>query len=129
MGFRAFFNFGPFRERTERKAAALVHDVADYTAARAVDYAPVDTGFLASHIQVIDLAGNLGSRVVSTAFYSMWVHDGHLSRGGNWVPGRPFLTMALADARREFPRIAARQTVSTGGVHNPEGFLSTTFTT
>src|SRR3954466_13387115 len=99
MGILVSLNgLNPFRKPIERKAAALAHDVADFVAARAVDYAPVDTGFLAGHIQVLDLAGNLGSRVVSTARYSIWVHDGFVSRGGRWVPGRPFLTMAIADA-------------------------------
>jgi hypothetical protein len=127
MGFRWWFKPKAAHDLIDRAVLDSLREVADFTAARAVVHAPVDTGFLASHIRMEELAGGLGFRVVSSAFYSMFVHEGFVSRGGTFVAGRPFLTLAIADARAEWPSIAAR--VSTGGTHNPEGFLSTTFTT
>lgn len=117
MGFKSWFNSAAVVETARRKAHAAIHEVADYAAQRAVDYAPVDTGFLATHIHVEELAGGLGWRVVSTAHYSADVHR-----------RIPYLAMGLADAKQLWPAFARAQ-ASTGGVHNPEGFLSTSFTT
>jgi hypothetical protein len=126
---RFVWNPQPAREAILRAAKDSMRDMATYMAQRAVDYAPVDTGFLASHIQMVELAGDEGFRVISTAFYSEFLEFGHMSRGGSWVAPRPFMRNALADAAQQWPTIAGRHRVGTGGEHNPEGFLGTTFTT
>jgi hypothetical protein len=126
---RFVWNPQPAREALIRAAKDAMRDMATYTAQRAVDYAPIDTGFMAHHIQMIELAGDEGFRVISPAFYSIHVHAGFVSRAGTWVPGRPFITWALADAAQQWPTIAGRHRVGTGGEHNPEGFLGTTFST
>jgi hypothetical protein len=118
MGFRSWFNPAAAREMARQKAHAALGEVADYAAARAVDYAPVRTGFLASHIRSEELANGLGYRVVATAFYASHVHA-----------RIPFLALGLADAARIWPTVARAQATTSVGSHNPEGFLSTTFTT
>jgi hypothetical protein len=115
---KSWFNPKAARELARRNALAALHEVADYAAHRAILYAPVDTGFMVSHIRVEELAGGLGFRVVSTAFYSAYVHQ-----------RIPFLAMGLADAAAVWPAFARAQASTLGGVHNPEGFLSSTFTT
>jgi HK97 gp10 family phage protein len=111
-----------------RTAKDTMRDAATYMAQRAVDHAPVDTGFMASHIQMVELANDLGFRVISTAFYSGYVEFGSM-HGGTWVAPRPFMRMALADTAQHWPSIAAGHRIGSGGTHNPEGFLGTTFTT
>jgi hypothetical protein len=117
MGFRNWFNPGAAREMARRKVHAALGEMADYAAHRSIEYAPIDTGFLVNHIRAEELAGGLGWRVVSSAFYSVPVHH-----------RIPFMTMGLADAAQLWPQFARAQ-ASTGGTHNPEGFLSATFTT
>jgi hypothetical protein len=117
MGIRSWFNPRAAREMARRNALAALGEVADYAAARAVDYAPVRTGYLAGHIRAEELANGLGFRVVASAHYAAHVHA-----------RIPFLAMGLADAAHIWPT-AARAQASTTGTHNPEGFLSATFTT
>lgn len=114
---KSWFNPKAAREMARRNAHNALYQVADYAAHRAIHYAPIDTGFMVSHIRVEELAGGLGWRIVSTAFYSRYVHM-----------RVPFLALGIADAAAIWPS-AARQVLSTAGTHNPEGFLSTTFTT
>jgi hypothetical protein len=117
MGLRSWFNPAAAREMARRKVHAALGEVADYAAHRAIEYAPIDTGFLVSHIRAEELAGGLGWRVVATPFYAAYVHR-----------RIPFLAMGLHDAAQLWPQFARAQ-ATTGGQHNPEGFLSSTFTT
>lgn len=117
MGFRSWFRPEAALEMARRNTMAALDEMADYAAARAVDYAPVRTGFLASHIHKEELGGGLGYRVIATAFYAVHVHN-----------RIPFLAMALDDAAQLWPTFARAQ-AGTGGTHNPEGFLGATFTT
>jgi hypothetical protein len=129
MGLNFVWNPQPAREALIRAGKDAMRNAATYMAQRAVDYAPVDTGFLASHIQMVELAGDEGFRVISTAFYSTFIEFGFVSRGGTWVAPRPFMRNALADTAQHWPEFASRQRIGSGGEHNPEGFLGTTFTT
>lgn len=127
------FNWNPFaaKKAMVEMGQHVAREAAQFMAARAVLYAPVDTGHLAYNIHVQELGSGLGFRVVSTAFYSPYVEFGHLSTGGTWVAPNPFLRRALADTVDEWPQLAGQQRLdsASGSTHNPEGFLGTTFTT
>lgn len=121
---------GPAKDSLLAAARNAAHEMADFMAARAVDYAPVDTGFMSFRIQVIEVgAGNdIGYRVVSPAAYSRYVEFGHMAGSGTWVAPNPFMRRALADAQAEWPAIVGRNRVGAGG-NQGHDFLGTTFTT
>lgn len=130
MNLRSWWNGEAVKQQLVARAREAAREAATFMGQRAVDYAPVDTGFLASHIQVIELANDLGFRVVSTAFYSAYQEFGFLTASGTWVPPKAFMRRALAETAQHFPEIVKGQRISTSATtHNPEGFLGTTFDT
>lgn len=102
------------------KAQAILYHIgrgsmaaaAEYLGQRAVDYAPVDTMFLAQNIKVYAGTGDIAAEVISHAYYSQWVEFGHMTPGGTWVAPRPYMRMAMADTVREFPEIVRRYTTT-----------------
>lgn len=65
----------------------------------------VDTGAMLNS-GVVQPAGDLGRRVAFTTDYALYVHEGHHTRSGSFVPGRPFLTRAVEQVRPQVERLA-----------------------
>jgi Bacteriophage HK97-gp10, putative tail-component len=106
MAIRNSINLDRVRQFLFGRAAATVGEAAQFMAARARQYCPVDTGFMQSTITVVSSRGGATSSVLVTADYAQWVEFGHYSIAGTWVPPNPFMRNALADTIREFPTIA-----------------------
>lgn len=68
-----------------------------------VEMGAVDTGAMLNS-GTVQPAGDLARRIVFTADYSLYVHEGHRTRGGSHVPGRPFLSKAVDEARPDIMR-------------------------
>lgn len=116
-------------------AAILYHvgrgsmlDAANYMAARAVDHAPVDTGYLSFNIAVVPGVGesSIVAQVVSMAPYSQWVEFGHQTIAGNFVPPNPYMRRAMADTAREFGEIARKRSIARPERYDPASYLTTT---
>lgn len=97
---------------------------AEFMRRKAIEYCPVDTGFLRDSIVIVERISNEAEKkewvVIATAPYAAYVEMGHFSVrvGGRfapvrhthplpvqWVPPNPFMRKALADTIREFPRL------------------------
>lgn len=67
----------------------------------------VDTGEMLNS-GVVESAGTLTRRVTFTAEHSLYVHEGHRTRGGSsFVPGRPYLSTAVDQERQGIERLVA----------------------
>jgi hypothetical protein len=55
-------------------------------------------------------AGGDRFRVVFPIDYALYVHEGHRTRGGGFVPGRPFLSTAI-EAQRSNLQARAREAI------------------
>jgi HK97 gp10 family phage protein len=77
---------------------------AQYVAGRARVYCPVDTGRLRASIDVDGTQAGAKWNVVVPAYYAKYVEFGTL-HGNYWIAPNPFFRRALADGRKEFPRI------------------------
>lgn len=78
---------------------------ADYLAATARDYCPVDTGYLRSTIDVFP-DGSDGFVVAVTAGYAEWVEFGHVAHG-TWVPPNPFFRTAVQATASNWPTLVS----------------------
>jgi hypothetical protein len=106
MGIRNSINLDRVRQFLFGRGMATIGEAAQFMAARARQYCPVDTGFMQSTITVVTSRGGATSSVIVTAPYAHWVEFGHYSITGTWVPPNPFMRNALSDTAREFPTIA-----------------------
>jgi HK97 gp10 family phage protein len=75
---------------------------AQFVAKRAREYAPVDTGYMRDHIHAKKQGD--GAAMISEAFYS-----GYVEWGTRYMAAQPFLRPAIADGRREIPKITAKE--------------------
>lgn len=112
----------------EQAGADAIRRTAEFMAERARMYAPVDTGFLVSQIQVIASSGSSDVHVISGASYSEFVEFGFHHIAGIWIPPNPFMRKALADAAAEFPNIARGVRVDRPGGARDAAHLGATFT-
>lgn len=92
------------KARLRAQGMEAARQCAEFMAARARLYVPVDTGFLRESIVVMATMSGTRYSVIATANYARYVEFGHMA-GGTWVPPNPFMRRALADARRQFPAI------------------------
>lgn len=116
-------------------ANSIMSEAAQFMAARARQYAPIDTGFLKSSIIVtsenIVFPGNSGQTVsytvMATAIYATWVEFGHVTKSGRHVPPNPYMRKALSDTQVAFSRIASGITLdnfATNDLHGPQNYPS-----
>jgi hypothetical protein len=88
-------------EQSGREGARLA---AEFVAERARIYAPIDTGELRASISVLSSQGGSLWHVVATAKHARWVEYGSM-HGNTFISPNPFMRRAMADGRREFPRL------------------------
>lgn len=108
MTLQNTIDLNAIRQQFDRNGNRLVVRMAEFTAARAWAYAPVDTGTLRNSIHVVYDNMGMIAYVAVDAPYSVYVEYGHRTHsvaGAAWIPANPFLRSAIADAIAEFPRI------------------------
>ena len=66
----------------------------------------VDTGRMLNS-GVVEPVGPLARRIHFTAPYSLYVHEGHRTRGSTFVPGRPYLSTAVDQERGGIQQLIA----------------------
>jgi hypothetical protein len=94
------------RRESQRFSDETARDVLKRAQSNIVSMGAVDTGAMHDSGSV-QAAGQGSHRVVFTVEYALYVHEGHRTRGTTFVPGRPFLTTAIEDARAGIPQQAA----------------------
>lgn len=108
--------------RLEKAGAEGAREAAEYVLHRARSYCPVDTGELVGSGKVESSMGGKVWNVVFTAPHARAVEFGSM-HGNTFIAPQPFLRRAMADGRREFPRILKQAMVTArDGEH-----LGTTF--
>ncbi len=93
-------DFGLLADRLEREAPEVVTKVTADIHGTAVNDSPYDTGNLAGTHQM-DIAGLQGMITVE-AFYGLFVHEGHRTRSGGYVAGRPWFRVAFDHYQESF---------------------------
>ncbi len=89
---------------------------AEFMLERATEYAPKDTGYMASTIGVLSeidrpgrsVAGNYVHTIFCMADYARYVEFGYYSIAGTWIPPQPFMRRAIADTAERWPEIAGQ---------------------
>lgn len=108
LDVKSWWNGDAVRERLKAGARQGARQAAEFVAERARMYCPVDSGDLKRSIRVPrDEAGDVWM-VVATMPYAGHVEYGTEHHTGNVsyiIPPNPFMRRAMADGRREFPRI------------------------
>lgn len=89
-------DWGRLADRLESEAVQIAPKVGGDVHGTAVANSPFDTGNLAgSHVLVIEQDGSMAIITVE-AFYGLYVHEGHHTRSGSYVAGRPWFREAFA---------------------------------
>ena len=101
---RSWFNPAPAKARLEAAGREGARRAAEYVAERARAYCPVDTGELKASIVVMSSMNGTVWHVVATAKHARWVEYGSM-HGNTFIAPNPFMRRAMADGRREFPRL------------------------
>ena len=106
---RNTINWALGRTLVQSAGMSIMRRSAEYCAARARLWAPVDTGYLRDSISVERGEAPGSWQVIVTAPYAVFVELGHLDglHGRGWIPPNPFLRNAIADTVLAFPSIAA----------------------
>jgi hypothetical protein len=88
------------RGELERAADDAAHDVLKQARTNIQAMGAYDTGALYRSGHVEGQSAQT-KRVVFDVEYALYVHEGHRTRGGSFVPGRPFLTKAMEESRSD----------------------------
>jgi hypothetical protein len=86
------------RKELEPVADADAHAVLNAARRNIADMGAYDTGAMSRSGHVT--GSGLTRRVVFDVEYALYVHEGHHTRSGSFVAGRPFLSKAADETRR-----------------------------
>jgi HK97 gp10 family phage protein len=93
-------------------AILAAEEAAEFVAAQARQYAPVDTEELRKSIKVVPSMGRRVWNVVVLVPYAGYVEYGSL-HGDVWIPPNPFFRKAMTDGKRRFPEILRNSMTTT----------------
>lgn len=111
-----------------RAAEETAEKAAEFMAAKAREYCPVDTGELRASIAVLKASGSATYHVVATAEHAIFVEYGSHHPSGLWIPPNPFMRRALAETAQAFPQIARSVRLDRPGGAAGAAHLGATFT-